>query len=148
LIEPKIDIKWVGKGWGGEKWIVNNDLYCGKWLLVLKDKMCSVHFHEIKDETFYCHSGSVVIEIIHNNDPNWLALYQPGKDPSKYLKSWNKWYAESKSHIIHELRLVKGSTLHVPPLTVHRFRGLTDAELFEFSTHHDDKDSIRIMKGD
>ena len=43
--------------------------------------------------------------------------------------------------------LEPGDHRHVPPGTVHRFSGLTDAEIIEFSTHHDDADSHRIEIG-
>lgn len=47
---------FVPKGWGFEKWIVNNEKYCGKILFFVKGKKCSYHYHEIKDETFYVQS--------------------------------------------------------------------------------------------
>ena len=34
-------IKFVQKGWGFEKWIVNCQEYCGKLLYFVKDKQCS-----------------------------------------------------------------------------------------------------------
>ena len=46
----------VPKGWGFEKWIVNNEKYCGKLLYFIKDRKCSWHYHKIKDETFYIQS--------------------------------------------------------------------------------------------
>jgi len=33
---------------------------------------------------------------------------------------------------------------HIEPGCKHRFTGITDAEIFEFSSHHDDSDSYRI----
>ena len=45
-------IKHVPKGWGYEKWITNNEKYCGKLLYFNKGKKCSWHYHEIKEETF------------------------------------------------------------------------------------------------
>ena len=53
----KIPIKFVPKGWGYEKWIVNNEEYCGKLLFLAKGKKCSWHFHKLKDEVFYGQSG-------------------------------------------------------------------------------------------
>lgn len=47
------------KSWGYEKWLVNSELYCGKILCVNNGKMCSVHYHELKDETFYVLKGDV-----------------------------------------------------------------------------------------
>ena len=52
-------IKYVPKGWGYEKWIVNNEMYCGKLLFIEKGKRCSWHYHKIKDETFYLQSGLI-----------------------------------------------------------------------------------------
>ena len=36
-----------------------------------------------------------------------------------------------------------GDVQHIAPRCIHRFTGLTDAEIFEFSTHHLDSDSYR-----
>ena len=33
-------IKYVPKGWGHEKWIVNTDEYCGKLLMFNLEKSC------------------------------------------------------------------------------------------------------------
>jgi mannose-6-phosphate isomerase-like protein (cupin superfamily) len=37
-----------------------------------------------------------------------------------------------------------GDHQHVPPGVEHRFWGLEDAEIFEFSSHHEDADSYRV----
>ncbi|KKL09183.1 hypothetical protein LCGC14_2568390, partial [marine sediment metagenome] len=34
-------------------------------------------------------------------------------------------------------------SVHVPPNTWHNFTGLTDAQIIEFSSHHDEEDSYR-----
>ena len=47
------------KGWGRELWIANSELYCGKILELNEDKRCSIHYHKLKDETFYILSGNV-----------------------------------------------------------------------------------------
>ena len=36
-----------------------------------------------------------------------------------------------------------GDSLLIEPHTKHRFTGLEDSEIFEFSTHHEDSDSYR-----
>lgn len=46
-----------------------------------------------------------------------------------------------------ELILEPGDHRHVAPGTVHRFTGLSDAEIIEFSTHHEDEDSYRVENG-
>ena len=117
---PKIKMNFVPKGWGFEKWIVNNNKYCGKLLYFVKGKMCSWHYHKIKDEVFYIQSGTVLLK------------YSKGDD------------IESASEII----LKKGDNFHIPTGLRHRMIALEDTELFEFSTQHFDSDSIRIEKGD
>jgi quercetin dioxygenase-like cupin family protein len=113
-------IKLVPKGWGFEKWIVNNEQYCGKLLYFVKGKQCSWHYHKIKDETFYIQSGKIIL------------LY--GYDDDITL-------AEKKV-------LRKGDNFHVPVGLRHRMYALEDTELFEFSTQHFDSDSYRVTEGD
>jgi quercetin dioxygenase-like cupin family protein len=56
-----IPIKFVPKGWGYEKWIVNTEEYCGKLLFIAKGKQCSWHYHKLKDEVFYVQSGRIKV---------------------------------------------------------------------------------------
>jgi oxalate decarboxylase/phosphoglucose isomerase-like protein (cupin superfamily) len=56
------------KGWGHELWIVNNGRYCGKILHFNKGKMCSLHFHMVKDETMYLQSGHLQVRIIDQGE--------------------------------------------------------------------------------
>ena len=64
----KIEIKFVPKGWGFEKWIVNNEKYCGKLLYFAKGKKCSWHYHKIKDEVFYIQSGKILVKFSDQDD--------------------------------------------------------------------------------
>jgi rfaE bifunctional protein nucleotidyltransferase chain/domain len=57
------EIKYVQKEWGQEIWMANSEKYCGKKLLLKRGKRCSMHYHKIKDETFYIESGEILIEI-------------------------------------------------------------------------------------
>lgn len=50
------------KEWGEEHWIVNKE-YCGKKLILKKNRRCSMHQHKEKDEVFYLQSGKVLMEI-------------------------------------------------------------------------------------
>jgi quercetin dioxygenase-like cupin family protein len=109
---------FVSKGWGFEKWIVNNEKYCGKLLYFVKGKRCSLHYHKLKDETFYIQSGKIE-----------LYFYYPEDTPETRILS-------------------RGDSFHVPPGMVHQMLALEDTELFEFSTQHFDEDSYRIRKGD
>ena len=112
--------KIVPKGWGHEKWIVNNEKYCGKLLFIEKNKRCSWHYHKIKDETFYLQSGLISL------------YYGFDEDIGK---------AEM-------IVLEPGDQFHVPVGLKHQMVALLDSELFEFSTQHFDSDSHRIKKGD
>ena len=99
--------KIVEKKWGHEEWIINRD-YCGKKLVLNKGSRCSMHYHKIKDETFYIVKGKVLLEL---------------EDQKKILKP--------------------GNSILILPNKKHRFTGLEDSEIIEFSTHHEDSDSYR-----
>ncbi len=134
-------MKFVPKGWGWERHIANSDLYCGKLLYVAQDRRCSVHFHKLKDETFYVNSGKLQVKYILYEYYEWKELYDPDKPLEEYVHYWNhctKW----------DKILEPGDSLHLPPLTIHQFEGVRDTELFEFSTQHFDDDSYRIIPGD
>ncbi len=119
------DIKFVPKGWGFEKWIVNCDEYCGKLLYFVKGKKCSWHFHKLKDEVFYIQSGKMKVFYSDGDD-----IYKDG-------------ILVAKTKI-----LGPGDKFHVYRGLRHQMLALEDTELFEFSTQHFDSDSHRIMKGD
>ena len=112
---------YVPKGWGYEDWIVNKKEYCGKLLFFKKGKRCSWHYHKLKDETFYVHKGELEVRF-----------------------GWG----DEKSSLNTTVKVLKaGDTFHVPVGMRHQMTGLTDVEMFEFSTQHFDEDSIRIEKG-
>jgi len=115
-----IPIKFVKKGWGYEKWIVNKDLYCGKLLFFNAGKKCSWHFHVKKDEVFYLQSGRMIV---------------------RYSDSDELSEAE-------ELMLEPGMNFYIYPGLRHQMEAIEDSELYEFSTEHFDEDSYRIVKGD
>jgi len=119
-MKTTLEQTFVPKGWGFEKWLVNNDKYCGKLLYFVKGKKCSWHYHKIKDEVFFIQSGKILIKYGWEHDIN-------------------------KSN---ELILGRGDTFHVGTGLVHQMIALEDTELFEFSTQHFDSDSYRIEKGD
>tara|TARA_R110000824_G_scaffold252119_8_gene440876 strand:- start:237 stop:596 length:360 start_codon:yes stop_codon:yes gene_type:complete len=119
-MKTSLPIKFVPKGWGFEKWIVNNEEYCGKLLYFVKGKRCSWHYHELKDEVFYIQSGKILVK------------YSDGDEIAS----------------AEELLLEQGDNFHVYRGLRHQMLALEDTELFEFSTQHFDSDSYRIMKGD
>ena len=113
-------MKFVKKGWGYEKWIVNKEEYCGKLLFFNKGKCCSWHHHEIKDEVFYLQSGKMIVKFSEGDD------------------------IEEAEQILLE----PGQNFYIYPGLRHQMVALEDSELFEFSTQHFDSDSYRILKGD
>jgi len=115
-----IQMKFVPKGWGFEKWIVNNEEYCGKLLYFVKGKRCSWHYHILKDEVFYIQSGRILVKYSDSDD-----------------------ILNAKEKI-----LTRGDNFHVYRGLRHQMIAIEDTELFEFSTTHMDEDSYRIIKGD
>ena len=113
-------IKFVPKGWGYEKWIVNSSLYCGKILWSAKGKQCSWHYHEKKDEVFYVHNGKLLV-----------------------YYGWDDSFETADVKLLYA-----GDKFHVPVGMRHKMFASEDTEMFEFSTEHFDDDSIRIEKGD
>lgn len=113
-------VKYVPKGWGYEKWIVNKKEYCGKLLFIEKNKKCSWHYHKLKDETFYLQSGKIMLYYSDDDDLN-----------------------ASKKLILNP-----GDKFYVYPGLRHQMVALEDSDLFEFSTEHFDEDSYRLVKGD
>lgn len=113
-------IKFVPKGWGFEKWIVNTDEYCGKLLYFIKGRRCSFHYHILKDETFYIHSGKILLKYNETDD------------------------LENAKEII----LSQGDNFHVKRGLRHQMIALEDSEMYEFSTEHFEEDSYRVITGD
>jgi quercetin dioxygenase-like cupin family protein len=119
-MKTSLPIKFVSKGWGFEKWIVNCKEYCGKLLYFVKDKRCSWHYHKLKDEVFYVQSGKLLVKFSEQDN------------------------LDKADNII----LCSGDNFHVYRGLRHQMIALEDTELFEFSTQHFDEDSYRIIKGD
>ena len=119
-MNTSMEINFVPKGWGFEKWIVNCEEYCGKLLFFSKGKKCSWHHHKIKDEVFYLQSGLMIVKFSESDD------------------------LESADQIV----LSPGDNFHVYRGLRHQMTALEDTELFEFSTQHFDSDSYRLVKGD
>ena len=108
------------KGWGSEKWIVNNESYCGKVLHFMQGKKCSWHFHKLKRETFFIQSGKLQIYFSYGDE------------------------IVSADQII----LYPGDSFEVPQGLRHQMLALEETFLIEFSTQHFEEDSYRLAKGD
>jgi mannose-6-phosphate isomerase-like protein (cupin superfamily) len=113
-------VNHVPKGWGSELWIANNELYCGKILRFKKGKKCSLHYHKLKTESFYLHTGRLKLRVMESPEAT----------------------------VIEEFELEAGRCMDIPPGLVHQMEALEDSELFEFSTQHFEEDSHRLIKGD
>jgi mannose-6-phosphate isomerase-like protein (cupin superfamily) len=109
----------VPKGWGKEIIFENNDKYCGKLLCFKKGAKFSMHYHMIKDETWYVEKGEFIYRWIDTES------------------------AETK-----EVILKKGDSVRQRPGQPHQLEALEEGVVFEVSTQHFDSDSYRIIKGD
>jgi hypothetical protein len=125
--------KFVPKNWGFERWVCNNNLYCGKELFIANGKRFSIHFHRIKTETFLCQSGSA--NLLYREVPRYFPLDNPTE-------------CERFAQYMRLETLVAGDVFHVWPWLAHQIIAVADTTIIEFSTHHEDSDSYRIIKGD
>jgi mannose-6-phosphate isomerase-like protein (cupin superfamily) len=108
------------KGWGSEKWIVNNESYCGKILYFKSGKKCSWHYHKLKRETFFVQSGQLLVKFSYDDE------------------------LEKADEVI----LFPGDSFEVPQGLRHQMLAIEETFLIEFSTQHFEEDSYRIEKGD
>jgi mannose-6-phosphate isomerase-like protein (cupin superfamily) len=109
----------VPKGWGEELIIENNEMYCGKLLIFKKGCKFSMHYHLIKDETWYVNEG-------------------------KFIYRWID--TETAETIEQELK--EGDVVRQRVGQPHQLIALTDGVVFEVSTQHFDEDSYRVFRGD
>jgi mannose-6-phosphate isomerase-like protein (cupin superfamily) len=120
LIKPKVNAGCeVPKGGGSELIIENNEKYCGKLLRFKKGCKFSMHYHMIKDESWYVYEGSFIYKWIDTTNAD-----------------------------LHEVHLKKGDVVRQIPGQPHQIIAETDGVIFEVSTHHEDDDSYRVAKGD
>ncbi len=109
----------VPKGWGHELVIVNNEKYCGKILVFKEGCKFSMHYHVIKQETWYVNKGRFRF--------NWI---------------------DTEKGITNSTILNIGNVVTIPIGMPHQLEAVLDGEIFEISTQHFDSDSYRIFKGD
>lgn len=111
--------KRVEKKWGYELWIHNDTDYCGKLLVFNNsgDKF-SMHYHMIKDETWYVQDGAFQFD--------WIDT-----------ENGERCYTQ----------IQKGDVIEIKKVLPHQLTALTDgATIFEVSTQHFDEDSYRIYR--
>jgi mannose-6-phosphate isomerase-like protein (cupin superfamily) len=109
----------IPKGWGHEIIFENNELYCGKLLNFKQGAKFSMHYHMIKDETWYVQEGEFIYR--------WI---------------------NTETAEVNERVLKVGDTVRQYPGQPHQLEALTDGVVYEVSTEHFDEDSYRVWKGD
>jgi len=109
----------VPKGWGHEIIFENNELYCGKLLCFKSGAKFSMHYHMIKDETWYVQEGEFIYR--------WI---------------------DTETAEVNEQVLKVGDTVRQRPGQPHQLEALKDGVVYEVSTEHFDSDSYRVWRGD
>ena len=108
------------KAWGYELWIVNHEMYCGKLLVFNKDKKFSMHYHLIKEESWYVSQGEF--------EYRWI---------------------DTETATIQSTLIGEGDIVDLEVGQPHQLRALTQgATIFEVSTKHYEEDSYRVLPGD
>ena len=111
--------KRVEKKWGYELWIHNDTDYCGKLLVFTKSgNKFSMHYHMIKDETWYVQKGVFQFD--------WIDT-----------ENGERCYTQ----------IQEGDVIEIKKGLPHQLTALTEeATIFEVSTQHFDEDSYRIYR--
>lgn len=108
----------VEKGWGHELIFANEEKYCGKILHFQTGEETSMHYHAIKEETFYVLTGEYVVSIINTSNAE-----------------------------VVEKHLLVGDVLKLSCNEPHKIKAILGGDIIEVSTHDDPLDSYRIQKG-
>ncbi len=109
----------VEKGWGSEYIWATNDKYCGKFMNFNKGAKFSMHFHAVKDETWYVLKGRFLVKAI-----------------------------DTKTAATTQKTLFEGDVWHNPPLVPHQLICLEEGTIIEVSTPDSVEDNYRVVPGD
>lgn len=132
------NVEFHKKNWGHEVWMANCELYCGKLLVLYRDLRCSIHYHKLKDETFYIQDGLILMRV-------WEEPFEIPED------AWG--HGERlplpRGCSPDEFLMHPGDRLVIPQNTPHQFVGVDPkSTIIEISTQHFEDDSYRIQRGD
>lgn len=105
------------KYWGSIETIVNAG-YTGKRLFFRKGKHSSLHFHCAKMETYFIHSGCLLVRL-------------------RAGRGQDRWFT-----------LRPGTILNIPPGLMHQSGAIEDTVIMEVSTHDEDSDSFLVEDGE
>jgi mannose-6-phosphate isomerase-like protein (cupin superfamily) len=119
IIPTKNQTKIINKGWGYELWMINHNQYCGKILHFNPNSKCSMHYHMIKNETWFINTGEFILRYIDGENAETI-----------------------------EIKLNEKDSINIPNGLPHQLETVTGGEIIEISTQHYDTDSIRVSKGD
>jgi len=120
MVKPEVvEGCYVPKGWGEEIIIENNELYCGKILIFKEGCKFSMHYHMNKDETWWVEYGEFIYR--------WI---------------------DTETAEMNEVKLEEGDVVRQRPGQPHQLEAISNGRIFEVSTHHEDSDSYRVIKGD
>lgn len=109
----------VEKGWGSEQIWATNDQYCGKLMHFNTGAQFSMHFHAVKDESWYVLSGRFIVRWINTDDAS-----------------------------VSERELDPGNTWRNMPLVPHQLVCLEAGTIIEVSTPDSVEDNYRVKPGD
>jgi mannose-6-phosphate isomerase-like protein (cupin superfamily) len=111
--------KKVEKQWGHEIWIHNDSQYCGKLLVFpQKGNHFSMHYHMIKNETWYVQEGAFEF--------HWI---------------------DTQNAKLNKTVINKGDVVYIEKGKPHQLIAIEDnSVVFEVSTEHFDDDSYRIYR--
>ena len=120
MVKPEVvEGCYVPKGWGEEIIIENNELYCGKILIFKEGCKFSIHYHMNKDETWWVEYGEFIYR--------WI---------------------DTETAEMNQVKLEEGDVVRQRPGQPHQLEAISNGRIFEVSTHHEDSDSYRVIKGD
>jgi mannose-6-phosphate isomerase-like protein (cupin superfamily) len=100
--------------WADLVWTIVNRQYCGKKIFFKKGNNSSFHFHCEKSETYFVHSGKLLLRI------------KAGKGEDRFFV------------------LNKGQAVDIPPGLIHQAGGLEDTVIMEVSTKDSDGDAFLV----
>ncbi len=110
---------FVNKGWGSEFIWATNDKYCGKLLRFNRGAKFSMHFHAVKEESWYVLSGKFIVR-----------------------------YIECSNAKVYEQILNPGDIWSNDPLMPHQLICVEEGTIIEVSTPDSVEDNYRVLPGD
>lgn len=113
---PTRTFDFRSKYWGRIETIVNSE-YTGKRLFFRKGAHSSLHFHCAKTETYFVHSGRLLVRL-------------------RAGRGQDCWF-----------EVPAGTTLTIPPGLMHQSGAIEDTVIIEISTHDEDADSFLVEDG-